>query len=150
MPSTLTPATASDVDLLLELMHEFYQNEHLVFEEQAVRRGLGQILGNSAFGIIYIMTLDADLCGYVVLTFGFSLEFGGRTALVDELYVREEFRGRGVGRAALVQVDETCRLQSIPAVRLEVDMANTMALELYRRAGYVAHDRYLLTKWLAP
>jgi GNAT superfamily N-acetyltransferase len=84
----------------------------------------------------------------MVLTFGFSLEFHGRNALLDELYLREEFRGRGLGRASLVRAEEICRREGIRAVHLEVDRVNVRAQEVYRKAGYKDHDRYLLTKWL--
>ena len=144
-----TPAIDEDSDLLAGLMREFYLVEHLHYDEQIVRRALRLILGNRLYGMIHIISLDAEVIGYVVLTFGFSLEFHGRNALLDELYVREAFRGRGVGGKALDMVEEICRREGIAAIHLEVDRSNTMARELYHRAGYRDHDRYLLTKWLA-
>jgi len=38
----------------------------------------------------------------------------------------------------------------ISAVHLEVDHTNTVAQALYRKAGFVDHDRYLMTRWLPP
>jgi ribosomal protein S18 acetylase RimI-like enzyme len=143
-----TPAVDAESELLVGLMQEFYLVEHLQFDEQIVRRALRQILGNRLYGVIHIISLEAEVIGYVALTFGFSLEFHGRTALLDELYVREAFRGRGVGREALRVVEEICRREGIDAIHLEVDRSNLMAQGLYHRAGYRDHDRYLLTKWV--
>jgi diamine N-acetyltransferase len=145
---SLSLAKPADEDLLVEMMREFYELEHLSFDEWVVRAGLRLILGNRAFGLIHLIRSEAAVAGYVVLTFGFSLEFHGRDALVDEIYVREEHQGRGLGTAALQQVEEVCRAEGVRALHLEVDRGNTRAQELYRRVGYRDHDRYLLTKWL--
>jgi len=90
-----TPAIVADLELVLELMREFYASEHLRFDTAAARRALQQLLKDRACGVVHLIHWDAEVIGYVVLTFGFSLEFHGRAALLDELYVREQFRGRG-------------------------------------------------------
>ncbi|HYG61637.1 MAG TPA: GNAT family N-acetyltransferase [Thermoanaerobaculia bacterium] len=141
-------ATPGDEDLLVELMREFYVIEHLPFDERVVRKGLREILGHRAYGLIHLIQVDGHPVGYMVLTFGFSLEFHGRDALIDELYVQEEHRGRGLGRVALELAEEVCRREGIAALHLEVDRVNVRAQEVYRKAGYRDHDRYLLTKWL--
>jgi ribosomal protein S18 acetylase RimI-like enzyme len=148
MEATLTLANPSQTDLLIGLMQEFYVHEHLPFDERVARRALDQILRNSAFGMVYLINLADAVIGYVVLTFGFSLEFHGRDAIVDELYVRENYRGRGIGKASLRFIEGICLEQGIKALHLEVDHGNTGAQAVYRKAGFRDHDRYLLTKWL--
>jgi ribosomal protein S18 acetylase RimI-like enzyme len=148
---TFSLATLADEDLLVELMREFYVIEHLPFDEQVIRKGLREILGNSVYGFIHLIRAggdEGDVAGYLVLTFGFSLEFHGRDALIDELYLREGFRGKGLGRAALDLAEEVCRREGIKSMHLEVDRVNVRAQDVYRKAGYRDHDRYLLTKWL--
>jgi GNAT superfamily N-acetyltransferase len=135
--------------LLLGLMREFYSIEHLPYDEGVARRALGELWSNPALGRVYLIRLGEELAGYVVLTFGFSLEFRGRDALVDELYVREAHRGRGVGTRCLEWVEGVCRAEEIHALHLEVDHVNLRAKRLYHRVGYRDHDRHLLTKWLA-
>ena len=129
-------------------MREFYASEHLRFVEPAARLALQQLLTDRASGVVHLIHWRAEVIGYVALTFGFSLEFHGRVALLDELYVREQFRGRGVGTASLQWIDGICRQEGIHAVRLEVERANVRAQAVYRQAGYAAHDRYVLTRWL--
>ena len=144
-----TLATAADEDLLLELMQEFYIIEHLPYDEQVACRALKELWSHTHLGRIYLIHSEGKAAGYLVITFGFSLEFHGRDAMVDELYLREAFRGRGLGRESLELVEAVCRQEGIQAVHLEVDHVNLRAQEVYRKAGYRDHDRHLLTKWLS-
>jgi GNAT superfamily N-acetyltransferase len=148
MKPVFTLADASDVELLVELMREFYAFDHIAFDEGAARVALEQILRDRRLGVIHLIRVETEAAGYLVLTFGFSLEFGGRDAFVDELFLRENFRGRGIGKASLELAGEVCREEGINALHLEVDRVNTRAQDLYRQAGFRDHDRYLLTKRL--
>ncbi len=148
MEPVFTLANDSDTPELVELMREFYAFEHIAFDEGAARSGLRQLLNEGGFGVVHMIRVGAEAAGYLVLTFGFSLEFHGRDAFVDELYLRENFRGRGIGRACIEFAAEVCRAEGIAALHLEVERGNTRAQALYRRAGFRDHDRYLLTKWL--
>ena len=141
-------ADAADADLLLGLMREFYELEHMAFDEPAARAALLQILGDESFGRVWLIRVGGGAVGYVVMTLGFSLEFHGRDAFVDELYIRERHRGRGVGGRALELVEGACRSLGVSALHLEVERANAKAQSVYRRAGFKDHDRYLLTKWV--
>jgi GNAT superfamily N-acetyltransferase len=148
MKPVFTLAGASDVELLFELMREFYACEHLEFDERTARVALEQILRERGFGVVHLIRVDGAAAGYLVITFGFSLEFGGRNAFLDELYLRENFRGHGLGKASLELAGAVCREEGIRALHLEVDRVNTRAQGVYRQAGFRDHDRYLLTKWL--
>lgn len=148
MTPLITIATKPELDTLLELMQEFYLIEQLNYDENIIRDGLHQIFENKNNGYAHLIKVEDKPAGYFILTFGFSLEFHGRDALVDELYVREEFRGKGIGSACLQQIENLCRQEGIHAVHLEVDHTNIRAKELYHRSGYYDHNRYLLTKWL--
>lgn len=148
MKTTFRSAEVSDTGPLVELMKQFYEYEHLAFDEQVARAGLGKLLGDASLGRVWLIQNEEGTIGYVVLTFGFSLEFGGRDAFVDELYIRPSYRGQGAGKAALGFVEEACRALGIHALRLEVERANTNAQAVYRKFGFTEHDRYLMTKWI--
>jgi len=148
MEPTFTVAGDGDIEQLVELMHEFYAVEHLTFDEQLTRGALRQILSDGSVGAVYLVGDGDDIVGYLVLTFGFSLEFHGRDALIDELYLRESHRGRGFGKACLRHAEAVCRSEGVRALHLEVGRVNTRAQAVYRKAGYRDHDRHLLTKWL--
>jgi ribosomal protein S18 acetylase RimI-like enzyme len=99
-------------------------------------------------GRVFLITMGGEITGYAVLTFGYSLEFRGRDAFVDELYLRDEYRGRGIGKRALEFLAGVCADNGVCAMRLEVERSNTRAQSVYRKFGFEDHDRYLMTKWL--
>lgn len=148
MGTSFRVADGADAGALLAMMRGLYAHERIDFDEPAARGALAELLEDDSRGVAHLILLDGEVAGYLVLTFGFSLEFGGRDAFVDELFVREEFRGRGAGKAALRLAEEVCRARGVRALHLEVERANEDAQGLYRRAGFVDHDRYLLTRRL--
>ena len=144
---TFKPAEIFDVDTLLILIQEFYQIEHLTFDDNTCD-ALTNLLNNKSYGGVWLIQHQGETIGYVVLTIGYSLEFHGRDAFIDELYIRANYRGQGIGTKTLEYMQEVCRYLGIKALHLEVDRSNTKAKELYHRFGFKDHDRYLLTKWV--
>jgi GNAT superfamily N-acetyltransferase len=142
------PVVASDLETLLAMMREFYAHEEMRLDEARARQALEGMLGNAAFGHIFLIRIGDELAGYTVLTFGYSLEFHGRDAFVDELFLHEKFRGQGIGGRTLEFLAQVCRENGVAALHLEVDRKNDMAQRTYRKFGFADHDRYLMTKWL--
>ncbi len=150
MPA-FVPATATDVDRLVALMGELYAHDALPFDAPAHRDALVRLLAEPARGRVFLVAADdGAVAGYAVLTLGYSLEFRGIDAFVDELYLSPPYRSRGLGRAALAFLEETSRSLGVSALHLEVARPNRRAQDVYRRAGFVDHDRYLMTKRLPP
>ena len=83
------------------------------------------------------------------MTWAFSVEAGGREACVDELYLVPEARNRGFGTRVLALLEDEARALGVRRVFLEVARRNR-AIGLYRRAGYLDHDRFLMSKFLEP
>lgn len=148
MAPSFRVAEPSDSNTLIEMMRDFNAHERIAFDAPAVRDVLAQLFANDAYGLACFMLLNDEVAGYIVITFGFSIEFRGRDAFVDELFVKGEFRGRGLGSAAIRFAEGVCRARGVRALHLEVERENTGAQSVYRRAGFIDHDRYLLTKWL--
>jgi len=149
MGVTFKLASVPDINLLVELMREFYEFDHHTFDEWAARSALQKILGDNSFGKVWLIQLDGSPVGYVVLTLGFSLMYHGRDAFIDEIYVKESYRGRGIGKRGLQFVEGACRTLGVQALHLEVGRENTVAQTVYRKIGFADHDQYLMTKWLA-
>ena len=118
------------------------------FDEAEVRPALERFLAHAELGQAWLLWLSEKPAGYVILTLGYSFEYRGRDAFVDELYIEPEFRRMGLGRSAMKFVEKKARELGVNAVHLEVDRSNDAAAELYRRAGYADHGRHLMTKWL--
>jgi GNAT superfamily N-acetyltransferase len=108
---------------------------------------LCELLINPSVGRVFLIC-DADSCvGYVVVSFDFSLEYGGRNAWIDELFIRPELRGKGIGSKALDFAVQVARECGAKVLHLEVNRGNP-AINLYRRHGFEDHNRSLLSKWL--
>ena len=141
-------AGPADEALLLEMVREFYAHERLRFHPGRTDAALAALLADERFGRAWIARSGGAAAGYLLMTLGYSLEFGGRDAFVDELWIREPFRGAGLGKLAIASAEEACRELGVHALHLEVDRVNTGAQRLYRALGFHDHDRHLLTRWV--
>lgn len=147
--ASFAPAAPDDEDLVVAMMRELYVHDGLYFDEARARAALARLLADASLGRVWVARADGEPAGYLVLTLGYSLEFAGRDAFVDELYLREPFRGGGLGRRAIETAVAACRELGVEALHLEVERANTGAQGFYRRLGFHDHDRYLMTRWIA-
>jgi GrpB-like predicted nucleotidyltransferase (UPF0157 family)/ribosomal protein S18 acetylase RimI-like enzyme len=138
-------AMLSEIDLMLGLMQEYYAHDHLAFRRAHAEAALGALLAGPSLGEVWLIEIAGQTIGYVALTFGFSLECGGRDAFIDELFLRAPYRGQGIGTRVIRHALARCAELGIRAVRLEVMRHNPDALRLYTRLGFEEHDRYLLT-----
>jgi GNAT superfamily N-acetyltransferase len=138
----------AEMPALLEMMREFYSQQHMRFDETTARGVIAALIQPSKNGEIYLIFHGPRLAGYFALTFCFSLEFHGRFALLDELYLREPFRRRQLGQGVVGFVEGICRREGIRALRLEVGRDNAPAQSLYRKSGFAEDSRNLMTKWL--
>lgn len=133
---------------MLELMREFYSQQHMQFDEPAASLAITKALGNPDLAQIYLIFRGEELAGYFALTFCFSLEFHGRFALLDELYVREGFRRQKLGKAVVAFAEDLCRKNGVKALRLEVGRENLPAQSMYRATGFKEELRIPMTRWL--
>ncbi len=135
---------------LLGMMRRLAEQEpgKIQFDEPAARAAFQQFLLLPAFGRVWLLWVGNMAVGYIILTVGFSFEFHGHDAFIDELYIDAAHRRRGFGKQAVAFVEKKACEMGVNAIHLEVDRGNDPALELYRQAGYQDHDRFLMTKWL--
>jgi len=138
-------ASPPDRDLLVELMREFYAETGTSCDAQRTAGAFDALLADPSLGRVWVLENDGTPAGYAVLTFGFSMQFGGRDAFVDDLFVRPAHRGHGLGRAAMEAITAECRARGVRVLHLEVDAENDVAKELYRKFGFVDHDFHLMS-----
>jgi GNAT superfamily N-acetyltransferase len=127
-------ATAADLGSLLPLVAEFCAVDGHDYDEQAVLAGLVPLLEDGAAGQVWVVEGEDGVGGYGVVTWGWSLESGGRDALLDELYVRD--RDRGAGTALLEAILSAARAGGANRMFLETEATNTAARRFYARAGF--------------
>jgi ribosomal protein S18 acetylase RimI-like enzyme len=148
MDPTLRLATESDADLLMEFMREYYAFDGHAFDLPQACAALLGLLRDPSLGRVWLISTRQEVAGYVVLTLGYSLEFLGRDAFLDEFYLRENHRGQGLGRKVLELVEDAARSLQVRALHLEVVRRNQAAQHFYRKLGFKDREHYLMTKWI--
>lgn len=148
-PATARLAAEGDIEILLPMMQDLYDHDGVPFQADMARRGFdfwleGERSGKDR-GQILVLEAEGRVVGYMVLAFDFSLEFGGLCTFIDELYLREEFRGRGWGSWAVKEAIAITRQRGGGAVLLEAAFNNPRATELYSRLGFAIHERRLMS-----
>jgi ribosomal protein S18 acetylase RimI-like enzyme len=146
MEPALRVAGDADLDLVVDFMRRYNAADGLPFDEARARDALGGLIGDRVSGVVWLICDGTMPVGCIVLTFGYSLEYHGRDAFIDEFFIQPSHRGRGWGRQALQFMEDASRELGVHALHLEVTHANTGAQKLYRKFGFEDHDRYLMTK----
>lgn len=140
---SIRPATIDDVPLLNILVHELAEydrvsHEAVVSEEDLARDGFG---GNPKFRAV-IAEWSGHVAGYA-LFFEFYSTFQGRAGIfLDDIFVRPEFRKKGIGKSLLDHVAAIAWNEKYFCMRWEVLDWNTPAIEFYRNLGAVFLDEW--------
>jgi ribosomal protein S18 acetylase RimI-like enzyme len=142
----LSDVGADQLSPLLDMMQDFNSIEDIPWSRQDAEPAVLRLLDSPELGVIAHILEAGTLRGYVVLTWGYDLEWGGRDAFLTELYLLPAARGRGLGRRALPLIEEQARRRGARALHLMVRPENQAALQLYRGAGYSSPPRTFLTK----
>jgi GNAT superfamily N-acetyltransferase len=142
-------ADPGDLARLIALMTEFYAEADFTLDPARAAAAFQPLLDGHGLGQVWLLRADGTAVGYVALTFCWSLEFGGRCAYMDDLFVRRDFRRHGLGTAAMQRVRAECEALGVRAIHVEVAHDNDAAQSVYRSAGLNQVDRQLLTLPLA-
>jgi diamine N-acetyltransferase len=142
-------AAESDTTTVLNFMRAYYAFDGHGFDEDKAGTALSTLLRDPNLGRVWLILDGNDPVGYVVICFGYSLEWLGRDAFVDEFYLMEEYRRRGWGRKAMAFVEDAARSLNVRALHLEVVQQNTAALQVYRKLGFKDRQSTFLSKWIA-
>ena len=128
-------ATVSDASLLLRFFRELAEYERqpgavVVSEERLIKDGFGS---QPKFRGL-IAEWEGQAIGYA-LYFDFYSSWKGSGIFLEDLFVREQFRGRGIGRALLSEVARIARQQGSYGIRWEVLGWNESAIRVYKSLG---------------
>lgn len=141
-------AQPDDQETVLDMMSDFYAIDEYKFDREKSRKNYQTLIENETLGRLWLMKDGPNNMGYLVLAFGFSFEYGGRDAFIDELFLKSDYRGKGVGAQAIDFVNQQALALGVQAIHLEVERHNERGNHLYRKKGFGGAERTLLTKWL--
>lgn len=135
-PVFIRPAAASDAALIFALVCELAQFEHLSHEVAANVAMLAQALFcDNPRVFCEIAEYGGEPAGFILWFYTFS-SFAGRHGIwIEDIYVRENFRGKGIGTALLRQIARRCTEEKLGRLEWSVLAWNENAIRFYRAAG---------------
>ena len=134
-----------DKGIFLEMSREFYNSSAVIapIKEQFHENTFEELMRSEDYLACYIIECGGKTAGFGLLNFAYCHEAGGKVVWIEELYIREEFRGQGIGTKFFELVHK-----NHPAMRyrLEVEKENEKAVKLYKRLGYdfLEYDQMIL------
>ena len=139
LPSTRL-AAASDVPVLIDLMEAFYAESGYVLNRKWATDTFFTLLRNKDQGETWLLYLGNEVVGYMIVSFRFSIEHGGREAFIQDLFVCPDQRRKGVARFALQRLFRECESRNIAAIQVQVGARNVAAAGLYKAQGLKPYD----------
>lgn len=137
-------AGPDDLEKLLPLVAAFHADQGFDTDDTHRRNAVAPLLDGSPLGAIWLIGPRRAPVGYIAITFGWSIEFGGMDGIVDELYIRPAVRKRGMGSEALNEISKAMREAGLKALHLEADRDKDHLHGFYRRARFQPRDGFVL------
>ena len=144
MKATYKKIDKHDIEILVSMMRDFYAIDDYPMDDKIARELFSEFISNKNLGKAWLIVVGESIVGYVILTFIFSFEHRGKIAFLDELYVAERARGRGIGTETVQFIKAQVLILSLKLVYLEVEPHNENAQKMYLSNGFETHNRVLL------
>ena len=133
---TIRPATVADVSVILELIQALATYERAPNEVTATEKGLTKVLfGEKPAAEVLLAFENETAVGFAVFFHNFSTWLGRPGLYLEDLFVRPEDRGKGYGRALLIQLAKIARDRGCGRMEWAVLDWNEPAIEFYRKLG---------------
>lgn len=131
------PLCAADEAVFLEMAEEFYHSNAVLhpIPPEYHRVAFQEMLSSDRYLAGYLLEQDGKAAGFAVTNRMMQHEAGGFVIWIEELYLRKEFRGSGLGSRFLNWIEQQMRGKA-KLLRLETEPENTRAQQLYARLGY--------------
>jgi ribosomal protein S18 acetylase RimI-like enzyme/catechol 2,3-dioxygenase-like lactoylglutathione lyase family enzyme len=140
-------AAAHDLAAAVALLRTQLGEHAIDLAPDARARAVRGIERNREFGRVLVAHDGGRIVGVALLSFLWTLEHGGASAWLDELYVAPDARGRGIGRALAEAAIAAAESADCIALDLEVEPGHDAAVRLYETLGFRRHDR---ARWMRP
>lgn len=142
--ATFKPLQTSDIDTIVPMMQEFYSIDNYPIDIAISKALFLEFIENPHLGRAWLIYSDEEIVGYVILTFVFSFEYKGTIAFLDELYISDKARGKGIGKKALDFIHQEALSLSLKIIYLEIENHNEIAQKLYLSKDFAVHNRSLM------
>lgn len=144
------PLKKSDIEVIVPMMEDFYAIDNYPIEAETTKKLFQTFIENENFGNCWLISHDQIIVGYVILAYIFSFEYQGKIAFLDELYLNENARGKGIGKTTLDFVHDQALQKELKIIYLEIESHNEVAKKLYLSNDYIIHNRHLMKRTPKP
>jgi ribosomal protein S18 acetylase RimI-like enzyme len=129
-----------DVAMLSLWAVRYYTEDHIDFNPLRFSNALVTAIQQQRGSAFWLTQAQAKV-GYAIVLDGWSIEYGGLTVELDELFVAPEHRNQGHGAKAIALLKTWCAARGVVFMGMETTPNNVAAQKLYQRLGFAATDR---------
>lgn len=132
-------ALLSDIDQMVMLLKSLFSFEaDFVFDAETQRSGLERMLREDGAGVrcIFVAALNHEILGMCSIQAVVSTAEGGKAGLVEDMVVKQEWRGKGLGKELFQAVCRWAEQNNIKRLQLLADKTNDPALGFYKKLGW--------------
>lgn len=142
---TVGLAAPHEADAIVALAHAFHREDGHPLSAAGAAALVAMLDLPRSFGRVVVPRIEGTVVGYGALCFGYSVEYEGREAFIDDIYIVPAHRGQGLGKRLLARLQQEARDAGCRAIHMEV-MAGNPAEHWYRAEGWTDRGSLLLTK----
>ena len=148
MELDIRPARMDNIETILDFMIDYYEIEGVEFDGVKSKGTLEDFITDGTFGSLCIIHKSNEPIGYFCLAFNFTLENYGKDCFLDEIYIKPNFRNRGIGSEVMRYIENYLNGNGFKAIHLIVHDDNPKAFKYYLKNGFRKHKASFLTKLL--
>ena len=135
MESKIRFMAESDRREVIDMMRVFYASPAVFTNgsEEIFEADVDNCIGDSPFLEGFVIEGESEIMGYAMVAKSFSTEFGKSCIWIEDIYIKEKYRGCGLGSEMLRFISEN---YDNCIFRLEVEEENESAIRVYRKSGF--------------
>lgn len=134
---TICQMEKEDADEVFRMMKVFYQSPALLHKasDTVLKRNIENCINQNCYVEGYVFKEQEKIAGYSMVAKSYSTEFGGECIWIEDLYMKPEYRGKGIGTKFFQYLEEVYK-DKVVRFRLEVEKNNQSAIAAYKKNGY--------------
>ena len=125
----------SDRESVMDMMRTFYASPAVLTNgsDEIFVADIEECVSDSPYAEGYVFENSGEIIGYSMLAKSYSTEYGKRCIWIEDIYIKEGYRGKGIGSEFFRFLEE-----SYPDVlfRLEAEEENERAIHVYKKSGF--------------
>lgn len=135
MQSTIRNMQEKDRENIIEMMRTFYSSDAVLSNgsDEIFKADFDNCISENPYIEGYVFENSQDIQGYAMVAKSFSTEFGKPCIWIEDLYIKEAYRGLGIGSLFLSYIESK---YPNSVFRLEVEAENERAVSVYNKCGY--------------